>query len=41
MVSLSNHEAERVEAWGHNLVVRQAHHEIYFNKKPKAAQPSR
>ena len=29
MVSLSNHEVERVEAWCHDLVLRQAQDEVY------------
>ena len=30
MVSLSNHEVERVEAWCHDLVLRQAQDEVYY-----------
>ena len=29
MVSLSNHEVERVEGWCHDLVLRQAQDEVY------------
>ncbi len=29
MVSLSNHEVERVEAWFHDLVLRPAQDEVY------------
>ena len=40
MVSLSNHEVERVEAWFHDLVLRPAQDEVYCTKTKDGVKKS-